>query len=281
MPYFYFLDFVMKNINEIKSRLFTDDVLSLKTSNTNKGGFSYFNALAGDSIKRENIAKIYFSHLDRAQMDSIGVNSDSLPAGATLPKSMLYFYGNLNKENAIRYSRDIRQLIVLYPYTYKIGTDVIKFDLFNDLEVNNAQGNISLSYQVIITGAEKMLSQRMKDLITEDFKAYEYGEDYDFDKMSEKTCGISFRVSMVEPKGKRVSFYDKAVKANLLILGFLQDFLQHHKEDANADAIKGFEDYSDVTQFLDYALSEFGNKKAQVNLCNFKDSGGLSINLVV
>ena len=274
----------MKNINEIKSRLFTDDVLSLKTSNTNAGGFSYFNALAGDSIERKDIAKIYFTHLDRDQMRSLGVNSDSLPDGKTLPKSMLYFCGDLNKENAIYYSRDIRKLIALYPRTHKVGTDVstdvIIFDLSDNLQVNNAEGNVSLTYSVTVTGAAKMLSQRMKDLITEDFKEYEYGEDYDFYKMSEITCGISFRVSVVEPKGKRVSFYDKAVRANLLILGFLQEFLQHHKEDANADAIEGFEDHSHMTQFLDYALIEFGDKQAQVNLFNFKGSDGLSINLL-
>lgn len=276
----------MKNINEIKSRLFADDVLSLKKSNTSEDCFSYFNALAGDSIERKDIATIYFTNLDRDEMDSIGINSDSLPAGATLPKSMLYFCGDLNKENAIYYSSDIRQLIALYPRTHKVGngvsTDVIKFDLFDNLEVNNAQGNFSLSYKVIVTGAAKILSQRMKDLITEDFIEYEYdyGEDCEFDKISERTCNISFRVSVVEPKGKRVSFYDKAVRANLLILGFIQEFLLHHKEDANADAIEGFEDHSYMTKFLDYALSEFGANEAQVNLCDFKDSDGLSISLL-
>lgn len=274
----------MKNINEIKSRLFTDDVLSLKTSNKSENCSSYFNALAGDSIERKDIATIYFTHLERDEMDSlgIGINSDSLPSGATPPKGMLYFCGDLNKENAIHYSRDIRQLIALYPRTHKVGTGVIKFDLLDILEVNNAKGNVSLSYKVIVTGAAKMLSQRMKDLITEDFIEYEYdyGEDCDFDKISEISCSISFRVIVVEPKGKRVSFYDKAVRANLLILGFLQEFLQHHKEDANADTIEGFEDHSHMTQFLDYALIEFGDKQAQVNLCNFKGSDGLSINLL-
>ena len=271
----------MKNINEIKSRLFTDDVLSLKTSNKSENCSSYFNALAGDSIERKDIATIYFTHLERDEMDilGIGINSDSLPSGATPPKGMLYFCGDLNKENATYYSSDIRQLIALYPRTHKVGNGVIKFDLLDILEVNNVKGNVSLSYKVIVTGAAKMLSQRMKDLITEDFIEYEYdyGEDCDFDKISERSCSISFRVSVVEPKGKRVSFYDKAVRANLLILGFIQEFLLHHKEDANADAIEGFEEHSYMTKFLHYALSKFDD---QVNLCDFKGSDGLSIELL-
>ena len=59
----------------------------------------------GDSSESKDIATIYFTHLDRDEMDSIGINSDSLPSGATLSKGML--------SNALHYSRDIRQLIAL------------------------------------------------------------------------------------------------------------------------------------------------------------------------
>lgn len=44
--------------------------------------------------------------------------------------------------------------------------------------------------------------------------------------------------------------------------------------------IEGFEDHSYMTKFLDYALSEFGANEAQVNLCDFKGSDGLSISLL-